>query len=153
MNIKHLASIARTNYTTVSVEFPETRGKFYTYKAELPFPPTVSMVVVPSPSKGYCLARVVEVHDVPQIDVNVSYDYKWIVAKVDDSRYITLVEEDKEFTKRMRAHEQTKIYNELLAQFPQAMEIMGSITGRVCLDKQQSEAASKDPYEDLNSEG
>lgn len=152
MNVKHLASIARTGYTTISVEFPETPGRHYVYKAELPFSPTTGMVVVASPSKGYCLARVVEIHDVPQIDVNASFDYKWIVAKVDDSRYTELVEEDKEFTKRMREHEQTKIYAELLAQFPQAMEIMGSITGRLPARDTSKSKTLESPYGELDEE-
>lgn len=94
MDIKltHLITMLQTGYTTVEVRY---HGKLagsqpYTYKA---ISNTLAMgdtVVVPVDYDGMevlKLAKVVRVHDAPQVDVSLPYALKWIVQKVDRTAY------------------------------------------------------------------
>lgn len=72
-----------------STAIPEHYGACqYTYKA--PRIANISVddyVVVHSKARGLVIARVVRVDDNPRIDVDASFDYKWIVQRVDREGY------------------------------------------------------------------
>lgn len=89
MDIKltHLLTLLQEHYTTVNVMLLYAGGsKFYTYKVSNELAATLvkdDMVVVPVNEDEYKLAKVVEVHPEPQIDVRSPYTLKWVIQKVD----------------------------------------------------------------------
>jgi hypothetical protein len=65
-------------------------------------------VVVDSPSNGLTIARVVEVHSAPQIDLDAPFEYKWIVQKIDRTDYDQRIAREREFADKMLEVERVK---------------------------------------------
>jgi hypothetical protein len=103
MKASHILSLIQNDYTTIQVVFDEG-GKQYTYKALLKDAIAVDdLIIVPSQYKfGAAVAKVVAVHDTAEIDTSVNYDYKWIIGKVDMTRYNTILEVEQRFEKTIR---------------------------------------------------
>ena len=77
--------MAHSTYTTVMVRF-EKGGKQYTYKTHITDFKVGDEAVVEV--KGVTkIVVVTQTHKAPRLDANASYQYKWIICKVDRSVY------------------------------------------------------------------
>lgn len=139
MNQKHLLSLLQNGYTTVNVTFtgndpslefprpPLVRCKVYTYKARLEDKLEVGdHVVVDSPTTGLSIAVVTDVHKSPQIDLDAPFTYKWIVQKVDRTRYDEMQTREAEFLETMmeveRTHQRELLLNKFKEHLPEGSE-------------------------------
>lgn len=137
MNQKHLLSLLQNDFTTVDVVFESSmqdsfgravsQSKTYTYKANLKDDiQEGDKVVVDSPSKGLCVVTVVSVDKTPRIDVNAPFDYKWIIQKVDTSRYDEMLKKEGQFLEAMaeveRAHQRQLLLEKFQAHLPEGSE-------------------------------
>lgn len=108
--------------------------KGYTYKAHLDDNIQVGdVVVVDSPNVGLTLVDVVAVHDIPQINLAAEYTYKWIVQRVDTTRYQETLRREKEFTELVVEAERVSQRELLLQQFKDTMPPSGP--ARILLEK------------------
>ncbi len=137
MQQKHLLALLQTGYTTIEVVFTDghldslgsgrTRSKPYTYKARLEDDLKVDdVVVVDSPSKGLTTATVVDVHKAPKIDLDAPFTYKWIVQKVDRTRYDETLARESEFMDTMmeveRVHQRELLLGKFRDHMPEGSE-------------------------------
>ena len=132
MNRKHLLSLLQSGYTTVEVVFHDSmRGagssKPYTYKARLDDNIVVGdHVVVDSPNTGLTVVKVTNVHKVAKIDLDAPFTYKWIVQKIDRTRYDEIKAEEVEFLDAMmeveRVHQRELSLNKFNAYLPEGSE-------------------------------
>lgn len=137
MNQKHLLSLLQNDFTTVDVVFESSvqdsfgravsQSKAYTYKAHLKDGVQVGdKVVVDSPSKGLSVVTVVAVDKTPRIDVHAPFDYKWIIQKVDTSRYEEMLKKEEQFLEAMaeveRAHQRQRLLEKFQAHLPEGSE-------------------------------
>lgn len=94
----HLLALLQSDMTTINVRFPDDNGRSYTYKCTLAQAEALRLdltadrdpwVVVPGSDKRHALAvaLVVTVDDEAQIDLDASYEYKWIVDIVNTRAY------------------------------------------------------------------
>ena len=128
MNQKHLLALLQSGYTTIEVVFNDsmqdrlgsgrTNTKAYTYKARLDDDIEVGdHVVVDSPSKGLTVVEVTAVHKTAKIDLDAPFTYKWIVQKVDRTRYDETKAKEDEFLETMMEVERVHERELLLAKF------------------------------------
>lgn len=104
-------------FTTIRVKFEGTQ-RLYTYKALLEDKVKEGdYVVVDTPSAGLQLCEVHHVDRVPNIDVDADFDYKWIVQKVDRSKYDERIEREEQFHLAMQEVEREKKRAELRQHF------------------------------------
>ena len=96
---RHLISMLQTGYSTVAVTFMTGSQGLYTYKTRESF--QVDDLAVVEVGCEMKIVRVREVHAEPQIDINLTRDYKWIVCKVDTTNYREELEREKIFRKEM----------------------------------------------------
>lgn len=90
LNRKHFAELFRVDYQTVTVTFDGATGghREYTYKAPKSLSIDVNdklMVKVVSSRNGaeYKVVTVQEVHLKPEVQSEASFNYKWIIGKLD----------------------------------------------------------------------
>lgn len=128
MNQKHLLALLQSGYTTIEVLFNDsirdnlgsgsTKSKPYTYKARLDDNIQVGdRVIVDSPSKGMTVVEVIAVHKTAKIDLDAPFTYKWIVQKVDRTRYDETVAKEEEFLETMMEVERVHQLEVLLGKF------------------------------------
>ena len=111
MKQRHLISLLQNDYVTVQVVFqrPEnaaptpSTNRRYTYKARMPI--SKDDIAIVEACGRLAIVKVVEVNDVPQIDMDADYDYKWIVQRIDRSAYDATVAVEKKFAAAMLAAE------------------------------------------------
>jgi hypothetical protein len=84
MKTENIASMMIENLKTIAVKFPTT-NKRYTYKTVDDF--EVGDFVVVKAQGEFKVVEVVEVHKVPQIDVESNIKYQWVIQKVDTASY------------------------------------------------------------------
>ena len=112
MKFHHMISLLQTNYTTVKVQYLNGRGtkdKDYTYKVPLDAGVKVDdFVVVESSITGYAVAKVVKVDESPDINLDATYPYSWIVQKVDLDPYYERREREQRINKQLFKLEQRK---------------------------------------------
>ena len=116
VNITHLLTLLQENYTTLDVEFQETPGKGYTYKVSNDIKATLekgSYVVIDARG-SFKVAKVMEVHDTPQIDVDSPFSLKWVVSKVDTTAYNDQLTREAEATKLLEDAKRRKAREEAL---------------------------------------
>lgn len=104
MKTKFLMAMLTENLKTVAVQFKdyegEATGGHYTYKTDLEL--TVGdEVIVKSPSTGFTVAVVSEVHNFAELDETAEYEYKWVVQKVDAEGYKARLEEEDKVAKEL----------------------------------------------------
>lgn len=92
IHIRHMLAFLQDNYTTVSVKFLNDIGiisgsKDYTYKVLLEDNIKEGDTCVVDVSGVKKLVVVTAVHSTPKIDPSAQYDFKWIVQRIDTSRY------------------------------------------------------------------
>lgn len=121
----NLLSLIQTGYHTVEVTFDfalPAITRRYTYKTTDASLKEGDFVVVDTPSGGYKVAMVTEVHTHAKIDPDVSYHYKWIVCRVDDSFYKDTLEREEKARRLLLELERQKKRSEMLAQFESSLQ-------------------------------
>lgn len=120
MKTKLLLALLNTELKTVGVQFKdmngEAFGKVYTYKTDLELE-VGDEVIVDAPSTGMTIVVVAEVHDIADLDEKASFEYKWIVGKVDTEAHEKRLEREEELAKEFavvqRKVKKVKMVNEL----------------------------------------
>lgn len=111
MKQRHLISLLQNDYVTVQVVFqrpdnapinPST-NRHYTYKARMPI--AVGDIAVVEVREKLALVKIVVVNDVPQINVDADYDYKWLIQRIDRTTYDKTLAVEKKFAEAMQAAE------------------------------------------------
>jgi len=99
----------------------------YTYKAPREAGVQVGdHVVTYSDSRGLAIGRVVRVDDAPDIDIDASFEYKWIVQRIDREGYQDRVERERAFNAKMleveRVKQREELVNSFLSNLPEGSE-------------------------------
>lgn len=169
MKQKHLYSLLDTSYTTIGVTFssgsaaqrptkaPQARmvreapweqdedyeGQSYVYKAPLEFDIKLGdFVVVHNEARGYRVGKVCRVDAHPQIDIDASFDYKWIVQRIDVEGYDKRNEAERVFSDAMLQIERVRQREMMLKGFQDTLpdgsearrlfdQTVGKLTGPV----------------------
>lgn len=124
MQHKHLLSLLQNNFKTISVKFVQTdtdtfkRVREYTYKAPLDMElKEGDLALVMSPNTGISVVEVVTIHSTPKIDLDASFEYKWIVQKVDLTGYNARLKAEEDFKEVLLEIERTRQREILLQEF------------------------------------
>lgn len=127
MQHKNLITLLQKDFYTIGVKFAET-PQIYTYKV----PNAVVLekdnyVVTPSAGvKGFGVAKVVRIDDVPQIDLDAQWEYKWIVQKVDNGPYEAQIKAEEEIKKELSqvemAHQRHTLVEKMTMHLPENSE-------------------------------
>lgn len=103
--------------------------RLYTYKAMLTDNIKPGDAVVVEVARGLVLVTVESVDDVPRIDVDATFDYKWVVCKVDQSAYQQRLQAEENFRHSLqmieRKKQQNRIKSELLQLHADDPEALG----------------------------
>lgn len=131
-NRKNLLSLLQMGvYTTIRVLFPpyKDEDKHYVYKVHNTLLDKVQIdghVVVEVTNGGklqLTVAKVVEVHTVPQLDLSIEGTYRFIVSIVDRTLYDQLVEQQKEFDMAMVDLERMREHDSLVRDFQKGLSL------------------------------
>lgn len=79
------------DFTTVGVSYtlnPTSQDKIYTFKTDLQLIKG-DIVVLPNNNSLYAFGVIAEVHDTPQVNPKATYEYKWVIDKVDLTNHNT----------------------------------------------------------------
>jgi len=96
MNEVNVLLADREDFKFVAIVFaPYTGTNTYSYKTFLDLTED-DYVVVETPTNGFQVVKVVKVLTPLEINFEVSYNYKWVVAKLDLTAYDEAVELEKE---------------------------------------------------------
>lgn len=94
------------------------RPHTFTYKAALSEGlKAEDYVVVETENSGPMIALVIEVDEAPIIDPDATFDYKWIVQRIDRKPYDDRIAREAEFLKTMKAVEAESQRTELVRKF------------------------------------
>lgn len=138
-NIKHnhLLSLLQVGFTTLNISFDiegdyedarqrasnrNTKRQTYTYKA--PIDDNIKagdLVVVESPQKGLVIVIVDSVDETPRIDLDAPFPYKWIVQKIDRTRYDTFAAQEENFRAALVEVERTKQREKVMKDFQESL--------------------------------
>ena len=138
INHNHILSLLQTGFTTIAVSFEvgmnatddptlrarnrNTRVKEYTYKAlESDNLKVGDLVVVDSPSEGFTIVEVTRVDAKPRIELDAPFAYKWIVQKIDRSRYDNLLAQEAEFKEALVEVERVKQRETVMKSFQEVL--------------------------------
>lgn len=145
MKQKHMFSLLDQTYTTVRVQFPSYNpddryeeghkapklkgapwqdtpsAQGYIYKVPLAWDLQVDDELIVDTSAGLIMTTVVRVDDVPEIDVDANFDYKWAVQKVDRTEYNALVDKEKRFSSSLQEIERVKHRDAIVASFRESL--------------------------------
>jgi hypothetical protein len=122
MNANYLISILQDSYTTISVKFENNNCSIYTYKCPLSEDVRVGDFVIVPPScvkNYYNTGQIVEVHEAPRIHQGI--EYKWIVQRIDDSRYKQLLEVEDDAKKLLETIEEENNKKMALKEFEESL--------------------------------
>jgi hypothetical protein len=122
MKASHVLSLIQKSYTTVGVSYKAEDDRAYTFKALLSENlKEGDLVIIPS-NYGfmYQVGIVRTVHKEPQIDTSASYDYKWIVGKLDITRYTSTLALEERFKEAMATLERKRTAQIALQEFTSA---------------------------------
>ena len=155
MNMKNVNAISllQTGYTTVGVEFKETPGRIYTYKVGNNLGLKVGDEVVVDARGESKVVTVKRVDLAPKIDLNATYEYKWVIQKVEKEAYAERLKVEEEVKETLIAveaeHQRTKLIEKMKAHLPeesQARKMFDSAMNRLnSIDNtSQSQAALSD---------
>lgn len=143
MKHSQLIALVSDNFTTVKVQSPtnwneQASQKEYTYKVLLSDKIEVGdFVVVKVPSGDFKVCLVSHVDKTPDLKLYTNVDLKWIVQKVDTTRFDRITEYESKFEQVLVLAERTTQKKRLLAEleenFPEGSE------GRTLLDELKKE--------------
>ena len=129
MRPNHALALARyqrrKDFTTVEVQW-KFGHRTYTYKALKSERLKVrDYVIVLWPTGDYAVAKVVAVHDKPNIKGTEPWDFKWIVQKIDVARHQRLTKMDHDFTAFVAAQDTERLLRQSLQFMRQAGRARG----------------------------
>ena len=90
-----------TFYTVSCFFFQDKSNREYTYKVLIDIKFQVGDFVVVEINIGYKLVVIKAVHDVPAIDYNAKYEYRWLIDTVALDPYIELRKSEKQLKKQL----------------------------------------------------
>lgn len=130
MNPNHIVSLMQDHYTTIGVVFCDSdRRKIYTYKALSVDEPKIGDFFIVNSSyttSGLAIVEVTRVDEEPDINTSSSYDYSWVIQKIDRTRYDAVFELERQFVKKLRSLQQKNVRQQaaqqLLGEFPEGSE-------------------------------
>lgn len=103
MKTKLLLALLDTNLRTVGVQYKDMNGvafgKVYTYKTDIEGLEVGDDVIVDAPSTGMTVVKVAELHEIADLDEKATFEYKWIVSKVDAEGHEKRLEREEELAK------------------------------------------------------
>lgn len=115
-------------------DFVEGKVKTYTYLVDKSLKLVAGdRVLVDSPSKGLIVVYVAKVDDVAKVDLDASFDYKFIVQKVDTSAYDAILAQKLEFDDAIRAIEMERQREKLQEEYASRFET-GTKAGKMFAD-------------------
>lgn len=133
----HLLSLLQTGFTTINISFDvegdyndgaqrasnrNTKSRTYTYKAPIEDKLSAGdLVVVESPQKGLVIVQVENVDETARIDLDAPFPYKWIVQKIDRTRYDMYASHEESFRMALVEVERTKQREKVLADFKDSL--------------------------------
>jgi hypothetical protein len=122
----HIISLLQSGYTTIGCCFPQIDGTIregsrkYTYKTtDLNL--KVDDLVLVKTGNDLKVVKVMEVHATPQIDIDSSIHYTWIIQKIDTTHYDSLLKKEDEFAESLQAIEKEKRKAQMVADFKEFM--------------------------------
>lgn len=121
MNFNHLITLLQKDYTTVEVQFlDEAASRTYTYKISNSMAAATGvdkLVVVPVYSNStFKVAKIVAVHQEPEIDVRAPYALKWVASLVDLTAFDDQVKREKEAIDLLKKAERRRAQEAALAE-------------------------------------
>lgn len=133
-NLNHLVSLMQEGFTTVAVvfardtraEFPVGQQRSYTYKCPSDVAESLTagdLVIVPpsNDTKLPSIATVVRVDDEPELNFEGDIQYKWLIGKVDTSRYDDIQKKEKAMVKVLRDSERQRQREQLLESYQMSL--------------------------------
>ena len=132
MNIENLIS-ALQNIKTIKVVFSETPGKGYIYKIPADWEVAVGDEVVVRSPEGTKVVKVIEVHDMADIDLEAAFTYKWAVSVVPNKEYDERLKEEEKHAKTLKQLQRQAALKKQLAAIvgelgDEAQDFINSIT-------------------------
>lgn len=138
INHNHILSLLQTGFTTIQVTFdldmdsevdPVVRARNrnkrvqeYTYKAlESDNLKVGDYVIVDSPHSGLSVVMVTGVDAKPRIELDAPFSYKWIVQKVDRTRYDDLLQQEAQFKDALVEVERVKQREAVMKSFQEVL--------------------------------
>ena len=85
MKTQNIAALLMENCKTIGVRFKANIHDIYVYKTTEDF--TVGNHVVVLTEGKFAIGKVMEVHNVPMLDMDSNVNYQWIVQKIDTTKY------------------------------------------------------------------
>lgn len=107
-NVNTIASLMIDNLKSVKVKFFKDSEKLYTYKTLLTDLEVDDFVVV-SNNNYYKVVQVVEIDDIPDLNIDSNIEYKWIVQKVDAEQYNELIQMEYDISVELKRLQQKSI--------------------------------------------
>jgi len=96
---RHLLSMLQEGYTTIAVHFMTGSQGRYIYKTRDKY--NIGDLAVVKVGDEFKIVKVIEVHKEPEIDINLTRDYKWAVCKIDMDGYNEEMQREAIFKKQM----------------------------------------------------
>lgn len=118
MNKKHALHLFQTGYTTAEFNFTNNNThprNIYTFKVLLSDNFGVGDCAVVILDTGLKIVKCLEVHEKPQIDIHATFDYKWVVQKIDHTRYDELIAAEQIFNDAIQDMEKERLQAEVRA--------------------------------------
>lgn len=105
----------------------ELNSLTYTFKATASMGLAVGDLAVAHARDKLAIVAITDVHDVPQIDPNANFDYKWLIQKIDLTDYKNNLAQDQAYKvlmARLALVERKKALSERLSQAAQSDELL-----------------------------
>ena len=120
MRASHAHDLMSDDIQTVKVRFDVNgivAAKTYDYKALKSLEVKIGdLLIVETGNDTYKIVQAVEVDDEAQIDTSMQFDYKWIVDKIDLTKYAACLEREKTFAETYRTMEKSGVRRSFAAQ-------------------------------------
>lgn len=117
------------DFNYVKVEFSGAATRLYTYKNVIPDIEKGDQVIIESPNDGFKVVTVKAVCDPGEVNLDVPYDYKWTVQKLDLTDYRSLQDIETRIRKELNKSKSAKLVADLQQSIgTEAMANIKSIT-------------------------
>lgn len=129
---KHLSELLREDYTTVQVSLSSSSPSLLTYKVHNSMLSNLAVedkVVVPVLRKaqageeegkvGFSIGTIKKIDDKPEIDFSATFEYRWVVGRIDFSMFEQINEQEKALNDKLvtirRQQEKKQILDTVMA--------------------------------------
>lgn len=107
-NANTIASLMIDGLKSVKVKFSINSDKLYTYKTLLTDLEVDDFAIIKN-YDTYKVVQVVEIDDIPDLNIDSNIEYKWIVQKVDVEQYNELVQMENDISIELKRLQQKSI--------------------------------------------